>query len=193
MAAPPVGPREVLTKFHAEYHAAVQAGKYQPFKWPYRALGPYLLIGYLLLPPSRSRAVYLLRYPVFALIIYLSVTAIRECRSPAVTVSYGIGLLNAWTILWSATFLIFNDGRADYQRIERQARPDALPPNDSDLVQNEQGETSALDGSTKDGLRSLHPMAEAPQVTTTLPDDGASADYPEVWAAQDPPDTDETY
>lgn len=37
-----------------------------------------------------------------------------------VTVSYGIGLLNAWAILWSATLVIFNDARGDFRRIEEQ-------------------------------------------------------------------------
>ncbi|KAI4116386.1 MAG: hypothetical protein LQ338_007724 [Usnochroma carphineum] len=192
MAIPSVSARQVLDKFYADYHAAVIAGEYQPFVWPYRTLGPYLVVGYLLLPPTHSRIVYLARYPLFALICYLSVTTIRECRSPAVTVGYGIGLLNAWSILWSATLLIFNDGRRDYQRIERQERPYTSPENNDSLVENVQGETSALDGSTKDDLRSLHPLAEVPQSTTTSSQD-PETDYPEVFAAQEPPDHNETY
>ncbi|KAI4177718.1 MAG: hypothetical protein LQ343_000181 [Gyalolechia ehrenbergii] len=177
--------REVLDKLYTDYHAAVNTGEHHPFVWPYNALGPYLLIVYLLLPPSQSRAVHLARYPVFLLIIYLSVTAIRDCRSPAVTVGYGIGLLNAWTILWSATFLIFSDGRNDYKRIERQERPDFPASKNEVLVENFQGETSALDGSTKDGLKSLHPMAESlqPAIDTTTPPE---TDYPEVFSTQDP-------
>lgn len=183
--AAPFGAGEVLDRFRADYHAALNSGDYHPFVWPYRALGPYLLVFYLLLPPTQSRAVHLARYPVFALIVYLSVTAIRDCRSPAVTVGYGIGLLNAWTILWSASFLIFNDGRKDYQRIERQERPYVAQDNDETLIQNTQGETTALDGSTMDGLKSLHPMAEIPQSTIASADD-PETDYPEVWADQEP-------
>ncbi|KAL8966337.1 MAG: hypothetical protein Q9197_006043, partial [Variospora fuerteventurae] len=185
--AAPSSAGEILDKFQTDYQAAINSGDYHPFVWPYRALGPYLLIVYLLLPPTQSRAVYLARYPIFALIIYLSVTAIRECTSPAVTVGYGIGLLNAWTILWSATLLIFNDGRKDYQRIERQERPYVPQENDNDetLLQNIQGETSALDGSTMEGLKSLHPMAEVPQSTKTLADD-PETDYTEVHADQEP-------
>ncbi|KAI4138128.1 MAG: hypothetical protein LQ341_004806, partial [Variospora aurantia] len=185
--AAPSSAGEILDKFQTDYQAAINSGDYHPFVWPYRALGPYLLIVYLLLPPTQSRAVHLVRYPIFALIIYLSVTAIRECTSPAVTVGYGIGLLNAWTILWSATLLIFNDGRKDYQRIERQERPYVPQENDNDetLIQNIQGETSALDGSTMEGLKSLHPMAEVPQSTITLADD-PETDYTEVHADQEP-------
>ena len=37
-----------------------------------------------------------------------------------VTVGYGIGLLNAWAVLWSATLLVFNDARGNFGRIEVQ-------------------------------------------------------------------------
>ncbi|KAL8761951.1 MAG: hypothetical protein Q9184_001965 [Pyrenodesmia sp. 2 TL-2023] len=185
MAVSSISPQEVLEKFQGDYHAAINTREYHPFVWPYRALSPYLLILYLLLPPTRSRLVHLTRYPLFALITYLSISATRDCRSPAVTVGYGIGLLNAWTILWSATLLIFTDGRRDYMRIERQERPYITSSNESDLIENIQGETTALDGSTKDGLKSLHPVAEIPKVDNT-PDDDPTIDYPEVFATQDP-------
>lgn len=35
-----------------------------------------------------------------------------------VTVGYGIGLLNAWAVLWSASLIIWNDARKDFERIE---------------------------------------------------------------------------
>lgn len=100
------------------YRLSFDKADYQPFVWPYRAIGPYLLILYLLLPPIKNRFIYFLRYPLFAAIIYLSSEAISECRSPMVTIGYGIGLLNAWAIVWSAALIIFNDARADFKRIE---------------------------------------------------------------------------
>ncbi len=114
----PTSHYEVLTQFQQRYDDLLATGKYQPFVYPYRAFGPYLLILYLLLPPTKSRLVYCARYPLFALIVCLSVSAIRECRSPMVTVGYGIGLLNTWAILWTASLIIFNDARADFMRIE---------------------------------------------------------------------------
>ena len=177
---------EVLDQLQSKYEAAIDAGQYQPFVWPHRALGPYLLILYLLLPPSPSPAVHYARYPVFALIIYVSVTAILDCRSPAVTVGYGIGLLNAWTILWTATLIIFNDGRRDYKRIERQRRPDEAPSVEG-LVENVQGDTSALDGSTTDGLKLVHPVGELPEPEPSATTDLApKLESPEIFAAQEP-------
>ncbi|KAL8737605.1 MAG: hypothetical protein Q9181_001506 [Wetmoreana brouardii] len=195
MAEPVPSAQEVLNQIHSDYIVEVNAGNYHPFVWPYGALGAYLLIFYLLLPPTQSRVFHLARYPLFFLIIYLSVRAIRECRSPAVTVGYGIGLLNAWTILWSATLIIFNDGRRDYKRIERQERDDIQAINDQGLLQNIQGETTALDGSTTDGLKSLHPIAQVPREPV---DDGKKVplvESPEIFAAQEPipSDSQQTY
>ena len=114
----PANPYEVLAKFNDKYNTLLATEGYEPFIYPYNALSGFLLIAYLLLPPSRSRLVYYARYPVFAVTVVVSVLAIRQCRSSMVTVGYGIGLLHAWAILWSATLLIFNDARADFKRIE---------------------------------------------------------------------------
>ena len=111
----PTSYQEVLRN---NYQLAFERSDYQAFVWPYRALGPYLLVLYLLLPPTKNQIVFFLRYPVFAAIVYLSVEAIIQCRSPMVTVGYGIGLLNAFAVLWSATLLVFKDARADFKRIE---------------------------------------------------------------------------
>ena len=116
----PSSPQDVLSQLQQKLDSLLATGKYTPFVYPYNAFGPNLLILYLLLPPLNSKVIYYLRYPVFALIIYLSVSAIIECRSAMVTVGYGIGLLNAWAILWSATLIIFNDARVDFKRIEEQ-------------------------------------------------------------------------
>ncbi|KAL8705115.1 MAG: hypothetical protein Q9201_001760 [Fulgogasparrea decipioides] len=195
MAAPTLSAQKVLNQVHSDYTVAINAGNYHPFVWPYEVLGACLLIFYLLLPPTQSRAIHLARYPLFLLINYLSVKAIRECRSPAVTVGYGIGLLNAWTILWSATLIIFKDGRRDYKRIERQERDDIRAINDQDLVQNIQGETTALDGSTTDGLKSLHPVADVPKEPVEDGKKNPLIESSEIFAAQEPipSDSQQTY
>ena len=109
---------EALEQYQQRSQQLIQNGSHQPFVWPYRAFGPYLMILYLLLPPTKSKVVFFLRYPLFVLISYLSVRATLECRSSWVTYNYLIGLLNTWTILWSATHLIFRDAREDSRRIE---------------------------------------------------------------------------
>ena len=114
----PANHYEVLARFNEKYNTLLATEGYEPFVYPYNALSGFILIAYLLLPPSKSRLVHYARYAVFAIIVVASVTSIRQCRSSMVTVGYGVGLLNAWAVLWSATLIIFNDARADFKRIE---------------------------------------------------------------------------
>ena len=92
-------PKQVLAQYQQTFDNALATGQYTPFVYPYNAFGPYLLILYLCLPPSKSSIVYYARCPLLAIIVYLSVTAIVQCISSVVTVGYGIRLLNAWAIL----------------------------------------------------------------------------------------------
>ena len=137
----PTSHYDVIRQFQARLDAGLASGEYKPFVWPYRAFGPNLLILYLLLPPTKSKIVYYARYPLFALIIYLSVDAIMVCRSSMVTMGYGIGLLNAWAVLWSATLIIWNDAREDFRRIEEHDSADGNVP-----VHQAEGATTGTEG-----------------------------------------------
>ena len=114
----PNGYRDVLQQSQRRAIEAIRTGEYEPFIYPYHTLGPNLMILYLLIPPTKSKLISYLRYPLFGFIVYHAVEGIVWCRSPSVTVGYGIGLLNAWAILWSACLLILNDARSDFRRIE---------------------------------------------------------------------------
>ncbi|MCJ1282960.1 hypothetical protein MMC26_002287 [Xylographa opegraphella] len=118
-SSPPSSYRALVTLYEKQYNDAVAKGDYLPYVWPHRSLGVYLVIMYLLIPPTSSRFVSYARYPVFAFNVYWAIKAIKECRSAAVSTSYGIGLLDAWAILWLAAVLIFDDGRSDFCRIEK--------------------------------------------------------------------------
>lgn len=126
----PTSHYDVLRQFQERLDEGLASGEYKPFVWPYRSLGPHLVILYLLLPPTDSKIVYYARYPLFALIIYLSVDSTLNCRSSMVTVGYGIGLLNAWTVLWTASLIIWNDARGEYRRIEEHDVADGGRPTD---------------------------------------------------------------
>ena len=123
-------PTTVLS-VHRAFTTTLITTTHQPFVYPYRALGPHLFVAYLLLPPATkdkgrltssplyASLVYNLRYPVFLVASALCIQAIVECRSPLVTVGYGIGIINAWSVLWMACWMLFGDGRGA-RRIERR-------------------------------------------------------------------------
>lgn len=147
---------DVLRQFQERLDEGLSSGEYQPFVWPYCTFGPNLLILYLLLPPTTSRAVYFARYPLFALIIYLSVESILHCRSSMVTVGYGIGLLNAWSVFWSATLIIWNDARGDFERIEEHGGADGSLP-----VDQAEGATTGSEATAEGDLRERRVDGEA--------------------------------
>lgn len=144
----PTSHHEVLVQLQQRLDALLKTGEYTPFVYPYRAFGPNLLILYLLIPPTKAKSIHYLRYPLSALITYLSVSAIRECRSSMVTVGYGIGLLNAWAVLWTASLIIFNDARADFRRLEEHSRTSS----DGDA----QGTATGAGDTSAEGLRKRH-------------------------------------
>ena len=128
--SPPSSPSSVLTA-HRTLAAHLTSTTHEPYVYPYRALGPYLFIFYLLLPPPTSsgrgvtssplyaKTVYHLRWPVFLVASALCIQATVECKSPLVTVGYGIGIINAWSVLWMGCWTVFGDGRGA-KRIEGQ-------------------------------------------------------------------------
>ena len=117
MSSPPT-PAEVLANYRDLYRTLLSSSHYSPFIYPLHALNINVVILYILLPPTRSKFVFYLRYPIFCCTLYLSIQVIWRCRSPTVTVGYLIGLLAFFAILWSATLIIFGDARGEYRRWE---------------------------------------------------------------------------
>ena len=115
---PPASYHDLISLYEAQLQQAVANGHYVPYVWPYRSLAGILVILYFLIPPTSSRIVYYARYPLFAFNVFWAVKTIGECRSAAVSTGYGLGLINAWAIIWLASLLIFNDARNDFKRIE---------------------------------------------------------------------------
>lgn len=96
--------------------------RFTPLVHHYRSLGPFLVILYLLLPPTPSKFIFYSRYPLFVFVTYLQWKALHEARTPKVAIGYGIGLISAWGLLWGATLVIFGDARSEFKRIEKRVR-----------------------------------------------------------------------
>ncbi|MCJ1235562.1 hypothetical protein MMC14_003533 [Varicellaria rhodocarpa] len=112
--------RDLVTLYSKQADEAISKGEYSPYVWPYRSFGVYLVIFYFLLRPSTSITLRYARYPLFMFLVYTCVSAIRECKSGAVAMGYGIGLLHSWGMLWLASLMIFNDARRVFKRIEKR-------------------------------------------------------------------------
>ena len=158
---------DVLRQFQERLDAGLASGEYKPFVWPYRALGPHLLILYLLLPPTESKLVYYARYPLFVFILYFSVDSILVCRSSSVAIGYIIGLLNTWAVLWTATLIIWNDARQDFRRIEQHELADKSDPIDQ-VKERSTGAKKMTDGA----LRARRVNGELKESSNSLQEDG---------------------
>lgn len=125
---------ELLRHRDSEYKTAFDRGAIIPFRYPRdSAAGGVLILSILFIPLVRGSFSIILRYVAFSLICFLGVFTARICRCQSAANGYGIGLICAWGIVWSATLLIFNDPRKAFQRTEkRSTRGNGAHPGDRD-------------------------------------------------------------
>jgi hypothetical protein len=110
--------RELLSLIQQQYDQGLADQQFSPFVLPYNFLNYGLLISYILF--SRHELIRRARYPIFGLIVWHSVSTVRECRSIGMAYGIGIGLVSVWCIIWSATLMIFNDPYHEFKRIVRR-------------------------------------------------------------------------
>jgi hypothetical protein len=117
---PPSNHLDLIRIYDKQIRDAYARGEYEPLVWPYRMWGFHVVLAYLLLPPTQSKAVHYAKYPVFAYFVWWSYRCFHETRSIHLHGNYGIGLINMWSVIWLAALMIFSDKRADAQVIERR-------------------------------------------------------------------------
>lgn len=132
----------------------IATGQYVPFLYPGGTIGAAVVIAYLLIDHRRSRVLERCRYLAFAFVFAFAGYCILYCRARNPAAAFGVGLISAWSILWCAVMLVFNDAQTDFKRIERRER---------DLDRTSSAQTSPQNGSTTQGngsaLRKRHPTA----------------------------------
>jgi len=168
----PQTPQEALSHFQSHLTHLLYEN-FIPFIYPLHALPPTLLVLYHLLPPSRSPLIYYVRYPLFIAIVWLSVSSMMQCRSAMVTVGYGIGLLNAWCVLWGATLLVWRDFRGEAGRVEVQGEMGGKQLDDL-----ADGEGTGMEQSEDRGIRSR--IVDSDGKRTGKDDDGEQSTTTDV-------------
>ncbi|KAK8213274.1 hypothetical protein M8818_002572 [Zalaria obscura] len=145
---------DVLAQLAARYDSMIATGQYVPFLYPGGTIGAAVVIAYLLIDHRRSRVLERCRYLAFAFVFAFAGYCILYCRARNPAAAFGVGLISAWSILWCAVMLVFNDAQTDFKRIERRER---------DLDRTSSAQTSPQNGSTTQGngsaLRKRHPTA----------------------------------
>lgn len=115
----PASYRELLVQREQVFHAALAAGKIDPFVYPWDTIPAAILILAVLfvprLPSPYSRWV---SYLAFLLILFSCISVMQRSRSPGIASGYGIGLMCVWGIVWSAVLLLYNDPKTAFKRLE---------------------------------------------------------------------------
>ncbi len=111
--------REFLDQHYDRFFAQVKAGEVEPYVLPLGLAGILLLVLYLLLPHYQSRHLRRTRFLAFALLAYIHLWTILNCKGLAAGTGFGIGLIAATSLLSAATILVVYDAQIDFERIER--------------------------------------------------------------------------
>src|SRR6187402_23840 len=112
--------REVMDAYRAAFSLRVKEGSLRPFVLPYNLYGCLLLLVYLCIPHTNQRIVYKARWVVLLLLSVFQWQSIWETTSMSMAVGFGTGLIGAWGIVWSFTWLVWNRPQFDAKRVERR-------------------------------------------------------------------------
>ena len=110
---------DVLAHLFRQYDEDVASGIFRPYVLPYGWLGALVVFIYLLLPHRNRPYMRYLGYLVFAFNLVFSVHLVLHTRTKAVVCEFALGVLSAWSAIWSAALLVFNDVQVDFKRIVR--------------------------------------------------------------------------
>lgn len=107
--------QEVKHQLWAKYDSDIASGRFAPFSYPFGAYGSFAVLCYFLFKGEHRRA----RWLVWGVNFLLATYCILCTRARSACSSYGVGLGNAWSILWFTAILLVNDGKKNFNRIER--------------------------------------------------------------------------
>jgi hypothetical protein len=100
----------------------VAAGEVRPVVLPYDLFGVLLLFIFLCIPHVNRPWLFAARFPVAALVVGFYLKAIHETTCMWAGSGFGVGLIAAWSAVWTMTWLVFNDPQHDAKRIERNTK-----------------------------------------------------------------------
>lgn len=115
-------PRQVHAHYDSVYFAQIESRYGFPFLYPWAGLGAMVAFAYLMIDHRRSKVLKAFRWPVFAFLCCYQGWCIVTNRARNPAVSFGVGLLSSWGVLWVAAVMIVNDCQSDFKRVERAPR-----------------------------------------------------------------------
>jgi hypothetical protein len=158
---------EVMRIYQAAFNERVATGEIRPVLLPHDGYGLLALLTYLCIPHVNRPWLYAARWPLLAFIVVFDLNLIRGTSTMYVGTGFGVGLIAAWGIVWSMTWLVWNAPQFDAKRVQRKgdktpsaaASPkfmDANPQANGKIKSLSNGKTYTSD----EGLRKRRPQNE---------------------------------
>lgn len=110
---------DVYQHYYQQYDARIASGEFVPFVYPYGAYGAFLVIAYLCISHQNRPWLKHCRFVVWGMLLACAAYSMRYERARGMAPSLGVGLMQAWSVVYLAAMLVFNDAQTDFQRIER--------------------------------------------------------------------------
>lgn len=110
---------DVIQHYYQQYDASLASGEFDPFVYPYGAYGAFLVIIYLCIPHQNRPWLGKCRFLVWSILLGFAAYSIRYQRARGAAPALGLGLVHAWSVVYLAAILVWNDAQTDFQRIER--------------------------------------------------------------------------
>lgn len=110
---------DLIEHYYAQYDRQIVSREYQPFLYPWGALGALVVILYLLIPHQDRPWLKKCRFLAFVWIAGFAAYSTKNTRAKGMAPALGVGLISAWSVAWVAALLVCNDAQTDFQRIER--------------------------------------------------------------------------
>ena len=104
-------------QYESQYDRDLAAGNIRQYIYPWATIGEAIVLLYLLIP-FRSKSFH--KYgAIFAWGFNLlsSIYILRYCRCRSMAPAFGLGLIKAWSILWTSVILIVHDSKTGFRRI----------------------------------------------------------------------------
>jgi hypothetical protein len=179
--------RQTLEERQRQYDAALAAGTFTPFLYPWDTLPAlYLFLGVFITPRLPPRVARITQYATFLIVLIHGGYVISQRRTQWFAGGYGIGLSSAWGIIMSGAVLVCNDISRDFQRLETRpaytGENGHASPDGSTIRSTGTSPPAGLD-LTKRKVGSIYAATETKQIPSASPDMPGTQPYSLVWQA----------
>ena len=140
--------QDVTRILESKYDSMIASGKFTPFLYPWGSFGAAVVIFYLSKDHRSSPTLERLRFPIWLFNALFSIYCVLYTRARNPAAAFGVGLISAWSILWTATIVVLRDCQTDFRRIERREKR----LDDSTRLNGDAATTTGVDGAARADL-----------------------------------------